>query len=61
MNNPCSFAIGNVKSELESYKKEQQPDIIVLGKRKNNTDKLIGDSITKFLLNTFNDVVIIPE
>ncbi len=59
MNIPFSFAFGNVKSELESYIKEQQPDIIVLGKRKNKPYKLIGDSITQFVLNTFNGVVMI--
>lgn len=54
-----SFAFGNIKNELNDYIKASQPDIIVLGKRKPGAFKLIGDSITQFVLNTFDGVVMI--
>ncbi len=54
-----SFAFGNVKNELEDYIQANRPDIIVLGKRKAKRFKLLGDSITQFILNTFDGVVMI--
>lgn len=53
------FSFGNVKSEIEKYIKKSQPDIIVLGKRKSNLFKLVGDSITYFVLKNYNGVIMI--
>lgn len=56
---PYSFAFGNVKNEISAYIKKQRPDIIVLGKRKSKPFNLIGDSITEFVLNVHDGVVLI--
>ncbi|MGJ8591660.1 MAG: universal stress protein [Aquaticitalea sp.] len=53
------FSFGNVKAEIGKYIEESQPDIIVLGKRKPKMMKLIGDSITNFVLNNYDGVVMI--
>src|SRR5690606_11069382 len=55
------FSFGNVKNEIANYIKEQKPDIIVLGKRKPSRFKLLGDSITHFVLKNFNGVVMITS
>jgi len=52
-----SFSIGNLKTEIEAYLKEYQPDIVVLGKRNSRMIKIIGDSITNFVLNKFNGAI----
>ena len=54
-----SFAFGNVKNELDRFIKETQPDMIVLGKRQASAFKLIGDSITQYILKTFDGIVMI--
>ncbi len=59
MNIPYSFSFGNVKNEIGAYIKKRRPDIIVLGKRKSKPFNLIGDSITEFVLNAHDGVVLI--
>jgi hypothetical protein len=59
MNIPYTFAFGNVKNEIGAYIKNRRPDIIVLGKRKSKPFNLIGDSITEFVLNVHDGVVLI--
>lgn len=54
-----SFTFGNIKNELEDYIIATKPDLIVLGKRKPSTFRFIGDSITQFVLNIFDGVVMI--
>lgn len=54
-----SFAFGNVKSEIEDFINERQPDVVVLGKRKTNPFNFIGDGITPFVLNIFKGVIMI--
>ncbi len=54
-----NFSIGNVKNEISDYIKETKPDIIVLGKRKPKRLKFIGDSITHYILTSFEGVVFI--
>jgi nucleotide-binding universal stress UspA family protein len=56
-----SFAFGNVKSEIESIINKTQPDIVVLGKRKQKMLSFIGDSITEFVLNTHKGAVMIAS
>lgn len=55
----CSF--GNVKTEISNYIKESRPDVIVLGKRKPKLLKLMGDSISEFVLNTFDGIVMMTS
>lgn len=57
----CEFSVGNVKNELEKHIKENQPDIIVLGKRNPRIMKFIGDSITHFVLNNFDGIVMLAS
>ncbi len=59
MNIAYSFAFGNVKNEIGAYIQKRRPDIIVLAKRKSKPFKLIGDSITEFVLNAHDGVVLI--
>ncbi|UOB19223.1 universal stress protein [Abyssalbus ytuae] len=56
-----NFTIGYVKDEINKYIHFFKPDIIVLGKRKNVPLKLMGDSITQFVLSSFNGVVVIAS
>lgn len=53
------FSFGNVKREIKKAIQDIQPDIIVLGKRKPRTIKLLGDSITHFVLKHYDGVVMI--
>tara|TARA_R110000868_G_scaffold29732_4_gene110521 strand:+ start:29047 stop:29886 length:840 start_codon:yes stop_codon:yes gene_type:complete len=53
------FSIGNVKNDIGLYIKEQEPDIIVLGKRKPKVANLIGDNITDFVLNNHEGIIMI--
>lgn len=54
-----SFSFGNIKREIGKHIKEQQPDIIVLGKRKSKLFSFIGDGITNYVLKKFNGIVMI--
>lgn len=54
-----SFTIGNVKNEIENFINESNPELIVMGKRKATTFKLLGDGLTKYLLNTYKGMVLI--
>ena len=54
-----SFMIGNVKNEIENYINERDPELIVMGKRKASTFKLLGDGLTEFLLNSYKGMVLI--
>ena len=55
------FSFGNVKREIKKAIQDTQPDIIVLGKRKPRTIKLLGDSITQFVLKHYDGVVMIAS
>ena len=54
-----TLSYGNVKSEIGNYIKEHKPDIIVLGKRKSKTLKLLGDNITQFVLSNHDGTIMI--
>ncbi|WBU90547.1 universal stress protein [Cellulophaga omnivescoria] len=54
-----SFAFGNVKNEIARQIEEQQPDIIVLGKRKPKMINIIGDHITEFVLKNYKGIIMI--
>ncbi|APX99053.1 universal stress protein [Lacinutrix venerupis] len=55
------YAFGNIKEEIKKQIKLYNPDIIVLGQRDASTFKLIGDSITRFVLKSFNGVIMITS
>ena len=56
-----SFAFGNVKNEIENRIKTAQPDVIVLGKRKQKKLSFIGDNITDFVLSIHEGAVMIAS
>lgn len=53
------FSFGNVKNELAKYMKVEQPDIVVLGKRKPKLLTIMGDCITDFVLKNYKGVVLL--
>lgn len=56
-----SFQVGNVKEEINKKIRDLRPDIIVLGQRKSAPIKLLGDSITKHVMSTFDGLVMIAS
>lgn len=54
-----SYTVGNVKNEIRSFIKAQQPDIVVLGRKKSSYFKFFGDGIIKFVLDIFDGVVMV--
>jgi hypothetical protein len=56
-----SFAFGNIKEEISNTIKFIKPDIIVLGKRKTKAIKLLGDSITQFVIKNYNGSIMIAS
>lgn len=54
-----SYAIGNVKIQLEQFLKERKPDIVVLGRRAPKPLKIIGDRVTEFIIDLFNGFVLV--
>lgn len=56
-----SYTFGNLKNEIIKYIKDRNPDIIVLGRRKNRRLSFVGDGITEFVLNTFRGPVLIAS
>jgi len=53
------FSFGNVKNEIEKCMDEYAPDIVVLGKRKVNPLRFIGDRITEFILKKHSGEIMI--
>lgn len=56
-----NYEFGKVKEEIHKQIKLYNPDIIVLGQRETAPFKLIGDSITRFILKKFNGVIMISS
>lgn len=56
-----SFAFGNIKTEIESCLNDLNPDIVVLGKRKQKTFNLIGDRIENFVSQNYKGTVLIAS
>ncbi|WP_048330850.1 universal stress protein [Bizionia psychrotolerans] len=54
-----SYAFGNVKNEIGDYIAKNNPDIIVLGKRKSKPISILGDSITEFVLKNHKGIIMI--
>ena len=55
------YAFGKAKEEIQKQIQIHNPDIIVLGQRETSPFKLIGDSITRFILKKFNGVIMISS
>lgn len=55
------FTVGNVKDEVKTYIKAENPDMIVLGQSKSNPFNLMSKSVLKYLLNKFNGLVVIAS
>ncbi|TXE16315.1 hypothetical protein ES692_13405 [Psychroserpens burtonensis] len=54
-----TFAFGNIKNEIENRINSSQPDIIVLGERKQKRFNFLGDNITDFVYKNYNGVVLV--
>ncbi|MCB0372340.1 MAG: universal stress protein [Muricauda sp.] len=55
------FVVGNIREEISKQIETFQPDIIVMGQRKQSPLKLIGDSITQQVLTNFVGIVMIAS
>ena len=56
-----SFVVGQIKDEIKKYIKEQQPDIIVIGKRKSKLLKMAGGNLTKYVLKYHPGTILITN
>lgn len=54
-----SCILGNLKEETLKHIEAVKPDIVVLGKRSKKWVNFLGDSFTKFILDTFEGSVLI--
>jgi nucleotide-binding universal stress UspA family protein len=54
-----TFAYGNVKNEILNCINTSQPDMIILGERKQKKFKFFGDNITSFVHKNYNGVVFV--
>ena len=54
-----SLTYGNLKNEIGSYIKEQQPDIIVVGKRKSNLLSLMGDNVINYVFKQHKGTIMV--
>ncbi|MEM9678831.1 MAG: universal stress protein [Bacteroidota bacterium] len=56
-----TFSVGQVKREIKDYLTQTQPDIVVLGKKKQKLVNGFGDGITKFVLKHHKGGVMISS
>jgi hypothetical protein len=56
-----TFTVGNVKNEIGNYLDKNNPDIVVLGKRKSKSINFLGDKVTDFVLQKHKGSVIIAS
>ena len=54
-----TFAFGNVKNEIKNFIKTSQPDMIILGERKQRRFNFLGDNITQLVHKNFEGVVFV--
>lgn len=54
-----TFAYGNVKNEIKNCIKTSQPDMIILGERKQKKFKLLGDNITRLVHKNYDGVIFV--
>lgn len=56
-----SFAFGNVKNEIDTFIENENPNIIVIGKRKSKGIVTLGDKISKHILKKKGKTIIIAS
>jgi nucleotide-binding universal stress UspA family protein len=56
-----SFAFGNVKNEIDTFIENENPNIIVIGKRNSKGIVTLGDQISKHVLKKKNKTIIIAS
>lgn len=56
-----SFTVGHLKNEIKQHIKSQQPDVVVIGKRKTKLLNLSGDNLTRFILKQHSGAVMIAD
>ncbi|RED48760.1 universal stress protein [Seonamhaeicola aphaedonensis] len=61
LNISYSLTYGNIKQIIEEHIDKTNPDIIVLGKRRFNSLKLVGDKLTRFILKKHNGLVLVAS
>ncbi|WP_296317060.1 universal stress protein [Winogradskyella sp. UBA3174] len=54
-----TFAFGNVKNEIKNSINMSQPDMIIMGERKQKRFNFLGDNITRLVKNNFEGVVFV--
>lgn len=50
-----TIKFGNIKSEIDTYIKDANPDFIILGKKQKKLLNLYGDNVTNFVLKEYKD------
>lgn len=60
---PITYSIshGNIKNEIDRYLSRTNPDIIILGKKKRNSFKILKDNLTQFILNRHQGPVLLAS
>ncbi|OIQ17730.1 universal stress protein [Lacinutrix sp. MedPE-SW] len=56
-----NFSYGNVKNEIIKHIDENNPDAIVIGKRKAKAVNFIGDNVTNYIIDNFKGLVMIAS
>ncbi|MFX0556221.1 universal stress protein [Maribacter sp. CXY002] len=56
-----TYAIGRPKHEIDKYIKEKKPDIVVLRKKKTKLLGLLGNSITKMVLESYSGTIFMAD
>ena len=54
-----AFTFGNIKKEITNHIAKINPDILVIGKRKNSPLKFVGDKLTEFILTNYQGTLLI--
>ncbi|WP_062062354.1 universal stress protein [Aquimarina longa] len=54
-----SFTFGNVITEIQKHITRTQPDVVVIGKRKNKIVNFLGDGLTSYLLKNHKGNILI--
>ncbi|MDG5490878.1 universal stress protein [Psychroserpens sp. SPM9] len=56
-----SYAVGNLKNEIQSCISSYKPDVIVLGKQKSKPLSFLGDNITAYIIKNFKGAIMIAS
>ena len=57
----CAFAFGKPKDEILQFIKNENPDLVVIGKKKVSPISIFGDGITKCIIEKFDGTVMIAS